>query len=147
MQALLGITLASLDPTRRTSASVPFDPSEEAPQDESERRIEEEAEWADIEAEAVDGGKGLSISDLEFDLSMAKESKARERESKGSTASKHAQSSVLSHPQGQFNSSKSRSSYQQSTQAKSSKPKSTPKSLSQQMQKRLVIMDDEEYGM
>ena len=147
MQALIGIALAACDPTRKSSTSAPVDPSDEAAAENEERRKEEEAEWADIEAEAGDGGKGLSISDLEFDLNMGKSRQTRERPTKGKSAPKYAPSASPLHPHGPPKPKKPESPHQHSGPAKNNEPNGNVAALSQQMQKRMVIMDDEEYGM
>ena len=102
--------------------------------------MEEEAEWADVEGEIGDGGKALSISDMEFDMRVSKDAKTKDRASKASTAPGNAQA----HSSGPSNYTKANPAHQQQGKIENTKAKAKPAPKQEEL---MVIYDDEEYGM
>ncbi len=159
------MAIATLDPAHKapTSASAEF-LDEAALQDQQE-------EWADADDEGGDGGEAVTIARAEFDHSLSKGRKADERALQRNR--NQGRLSRASNTFGPSHASAVKGTYtDMTTQESNPLPKPTgsvlphlrglPKSkeptsqaqrpgastsLSKQVQKRLVIMDDEEYGM
>lgn len=171
MQALIGITIAALDSAKVASANAPAQHLDEISVEVRERLEVEKGEWADADEDGGDGGEAISISRSEFDQLLSKGRKAEERaiqkewnrshRRRGGTAFKSSQAAIRK------DADKDTTDQRHNASAKpvgyipphlrglTKFPKSSPQMqqsevsgpVSEQMQKRLVIMDDEEYGM
>lgn len=155
MQALIGIAIASLEPAEEASTSAPIDPLNDAALEAHQRLLEQEEEWAKADTEGGDGGEAVTISQAEKDQFVAKARRVDERNAQrkenrsrpGRTsnnnenpyevdASPDVAGQILPHLRWVGQSG-------QSAQKKQQPHASAP--LSKQMQKRLVIMDDQDY--
>ena len=151
--------------------SDPAELLDEAALEARQRLTEEKEEWANADGEGGDGGEAVTISRLEVDRSMSKRRKADERAMQKlwnqSRSAEGGKSFGPSRESGRKNDDNRTTEQKKTTAAKpsgyipphlrglskpvqsesKSRQSSAPAPLSQQMQKRLVIMDDDEYGM
>ena len=157
MQALIGIAIAALEPVEEASTSAPINPLNEAALEAHQRLVEQEEEWAKADTEGGDGGEAVTISQAERDQLVAKARRVDERNaqrkenrSRPGRASNNienpcevnASPDVAGHilPHLRWVGQSGQSAKKQEQQPHASAP------LSKQMQKRLVIMDDEDYA-